>query len=58
MNKLENIIAKQLYYEIKNILISKKILAFNVRQFSNKAQQVLQEEYNVKYNQLSQQQKN
>ena len=57
MNKLENIIAKQLYCEIKNILISKKILAFNVRQFSNKAQQVLQEEYNVKYNQLSQQQK-
>ena len=57
MNKLENIIAKQLYYEIKNILISKKILAFNVRQFSNKAQQILQEEYDIKYNQLSQQQK-
>lgn len=57
MNKLENIIAKQLYCEIKNILISKKILAFNVRQFSNKAQQILQEEYDVKYNQLSQQQK-
>lgn len=57
MNKLENIIAKQLYCEIKNILISKKILAFNVSQFSNKAQQILQEKYDVKYNQLSQQKK-